>query len=161
MIKNNSSNDDDLSDMLTELRVLLMGAQLFTAFLMTLPFNSGFKQIVQSEKWIFLATFFCSVVSLTLFTAPAVQHRMMRPLRNRTKFKHLASRQMLIGAAALSAALVLGVDLVIAEVFGHVLGIVVAGTVAALIVGLWWLLPQSLKEKVSVPMSTETCRKKQ
>lgn len=71
-----------------------------------LPFSSRFRQIIQSEKWIFLATFFCSVVSLTLFTAPAVEHRMMRPLRNRIKFKHLASRQMLIGAAALSASLV-------------------------------------------------------
>lgn len=145
----NVSSDNDLSDMLTELRVLLLGAQLFTTFLMTLPFNTGFRQIVQSEKWIFLATFICSAISLALFTALAVQHRIMRPLRDRARFKSLASVQMLIGAAALSGALVLGVDLVIAEVFGHALAIVVASMVAALILVLWWLLPLSFKKRLS------------
>ncbi|MGC5083434.1 DUF6328 family protein, partial [Escherichia coli] len=83
-----------LSDLLNELRILLPAAQLLTAFLITLPFNSGFSQIVESEKWIFLATFCCSLTSLVLFAAPAVQHRLLRPLRDRSRFKTLASRQM-------------------------------------------------------------------
>ncbi|MGC8035720.1 DUF6328 family protein, partial [Salmonella enterica] len=40
--------DGDLSDLLNELRILLPAAQLLTAFLITLPFNSGFSQIVES-----------------------------------------------------------------------------------------------------------------
>lgn len=142
-------SDSDLSEMLSELRVLLMGAQLFTAFLILLPFSAGFKQIVQSEKWVFLATFLFSVLSLILFTAPAVQHRMVRPLRNRTKFKEMATRQILVGAAALSCALVLGANLVISEVFGHRLGLVVAGLIAVLVAVLWWVLPWSLQKTLS------------
>ncbi|MCU6435298.1 DUF6328 family protein [Undibacterium sp. Jales W-56] len=155
------SSDDDLSDMLTELRVLLLSAQLFTAFLMTLPFSAGFRQIVLSEKWVFLATFICSVVSLVLFTAPAVQHRMMRPLLDRVTFKHLASGQMLMGASALSAAVVLGVDLIISEVFGHVLGGVVAATVATLIIALWWLLPHLVNRRLSSSARPPTARETQ
>jgi hypothetical protein len=145
----NVSRDDDFGDMLTELRVLLLGAQLLTTFLMTLPFSAGFKKIVMSEKWVFLATFICSVVSLILFTAPAVQHRMMRPLLDRVTFKRLASGQMLMGASSLSAALVLGVDLVIAEVFGHVIAGVVTVTVAMLIALLWWLVPHLISRRLS------------
>lgn len=142
-----SHTNDDLSDMLTELRILLPGAQLLTAFLIMLPFNSGFKQIVQSEKWVFMATFICSIVSLVLFTAPAVQHRLMRPLPNRHTFKLLATRQMLAGSVALSFALILGTDFVLSEVFGHVVGGLVSALFALLVAGLWWYLPHVLERK--------------
>jgi Family of unknown function (DUF6328) len=90
---------------------------------MTLPFSMEFRKIVLSEKWIFLVTFICSVVSLIFFTAAAVQHRVMRSLRDRASFKYMVSGEMLIGASALSAALALGVGLVVAEVFGQVPGV--------------------------------------
>ena len=136
---------EDLTDMLSELRVLLPGAQLLNVFLITLPFSSGFKQIVQAEKWVFMGAFVCSIISLILFTAPAVQHRLMRPLLNRRKFKQLVTQQMLAGALALSFALLLGAYLVISEVFGHVAGALVAVFTTVLITVLWWVLPRAMK----------------
>ncbi|WP_449406233.1 DUF6328 family protein [Massilia phosphatilytica] len=91
-----------MTEMLNELRILLPGAQLLNGFLIALPFTSGFRQIVQLEKWIFMATFLCSLSSLILFTAPAVQHRLLRPLEDRMHFKDVASKQMLAGAFFLS-----------------------------------------------------------
>lgn len=139
--------ESDLNEMLEELRVLLPGSQLLTAFLVMLPFNSGFNQIIQIDKWIFMATFIFSVASLILFTAPAVQHRLMRPLRNRLKFKQFASRQMIAGAIALSFALVLGADLVMSVVFGHLVGNTITAFVAFIICILWWLLPVIWKSR--------------
>lgn len=106
-------DDGDLTDMLGELRVLLPTAQLLSAFLIAVPFAPGFKSIVQAEKNVFLATFMLSVAALVLFTAPAVQHRLMRPLRRRADFKARASRQMLVGAALLAIALVLATQFVL------------------------------------------------
>lgn len=134
-------DETDMTEMLNELRILLPGAQLLNGFLITLPFNSGFQQIVQYEKWIFMATFLCSLSSLILFTAPAVQHRVLRPLDDRQKFKNGASRQMIIGAVFLSLALVLCANLVTAEVIGHPLGGVVAMLMSSLILALWWISP--------------------
>lgn len=138
-------NAEDFTDMLSELRVLLPGAQLLNVFLITLPFSSGFKQIVQAEKWVFMGAFVFSIISLILFTAPAVQHRLMWPLLNRRKFKHFVTYQMLAGALALSLALMLGAYLVISEVFGHVAGAVVAVFTSVLITVLWWVLPRAMK----------------
>ncbi|MFK3741333.1 DUF6328 family protein [Herbaspirillum sp. SJZ107] len=138
-------DEADMTEMLNELRVLLPGAQLLTGFLITLPFNSGFKEIVQSEKWMFIAAFLCSLSSLILFTAPAVQHRMLRPLIDRIHFKDVASRQMLAGAAFLSLALVLCANLVTAEVLGHPLGGAVAALVTSLILVIWWIYPLWLR----------------
>ncbi len=70
---------NDMTELLQELRILLPGAQLLTSFLIILPFTQGFSTIVQSEKRVFIATFLCSLASLVLFSAPAAQHRIMRP----------------------------------------------------------------------------------
>lgn len=63
------SGDGDLTDMLDELRVVLPSAQLLSAFLITVPFNSGFGRIVTTEKQVFLATFMLSIASLILLSA--------------------------------------------------------------------------------------------
>lgn len=43
-------DDDDLSDLREELRVLLPGPQTLTAFLIVLPFKAGFDQVWEGEK---------------------------------------------------------------------------------------------------------------
>lgn len=138
-------DEEDMTEMLNELRILLPGAQLLTGFLITLPFNSGFRQIVEIEKWIFMATFVCSLSSLILFTAPAVQHRVLRPLIDRVAFKNVASKQMLAGAVALSLALILCAFLVVAEVVGDRIGGLAAAAVLALILAMWWVYPWCLR----------------
>lgn len=136
------AGEGDLSEMLEEIRILLPGAQVLTAFLITLPFSPVFAAIVQAEKWVYMATFLCSTTSLILFSAPAVQHRLMRPLLDRVRFKHFATRQILLGCVALSSALVLSTDLVMAEVIGERPALVITGCVALLIGCVWWLLPR-------------------
>ncbi|NHZ32432.1 DUF6328 family protein [Massilia rubra] len=137
--------DGDFSDMLSEQRILLPGAQMLTAFLIILPFNGGFKQIVQAEKIVFLATFVLALTSLVLLSAPAIQHRLMRPLNDRARFKRVATRQIVAGAFSLAIALILATNLVMSEVFGHMVGLVMAGGIATFILCLWWLLPAYLK----------------
>lgn len=136
------ADDGDLTDMLGELRVLLPTAQLLSAFLITVPFTAGFSAIVAAEKHVFLATFVLSVASLILLSAPAVQHRLIRPLVDRAKFKRLATFQIVLGSFTLSLALVFATQFVLSEVLGHAIGTAVAGGMAVLILVLWWMLPK-------------------
>jgi hypothetical protein len=137
--------DGDFSDMLSEMRILLPGAQMLSAFLVILPFNEGFGKIVHAEKLLFLATFFFSLTALVLLSAPAVQHRVMRPLKDRARFKRNATRQIVAGAFSLGIALTLGTDLVISEVFGATVGFVMAAIMAAILMCFWWLVPALMK----------------
>jgi hypothetical protein len=139
--------DGDLSDMLSELRILLPGAQMLTAFLIILPFSGGARQIVQGERMVFLATFFFSLISLVLLSAPAIQHRLMRPLISRERFKRVATRQIVAGAGSLAFAFTLGTNLVISSVFGKMVGNCASASMAALIVCLWCILPMYLKRR--------------
>lgn len=140
-------SDGDFTDLLSETRILLPGAQMLSAFLVILPFNTGFAQIVHVEKLLFLATFFFSLTSLVLLSAPAIQHRLMRPLKDRARFKRVATRQVVAGAFALAIALVLGTNLVISEVFGAAIGLLMSALMALLILCAWWLLPLWLKRR--------------
>ena len=143
-------DDGDFSDMLSEMRILLPGAQMLSAFLIILPFNTGFAHINHAEKLLFLATFFLSLTSLVLLSAPAIQHRVMRPLKDRARFKRVATKQIVAGSFALAIALVLGTDLVISEVFGATVGMIMAGIMAALVAVVWWLMPMYLKRHAGV-----------
>jgi hypothetical protein len=138
---------NDMTELLQELRILLPGAQLLTSFLIILPFTQGFSTIVQSEKRVFIATFLCSLASFVLFSAPAAQHRIMRPLRNRTRFKLLATRQMLIGLLTLSLALMFATHLVVFELFGHLLSTIFGGALFLFIAVFWWVLPRCWKKE--------------
>ncbi len=143
-------DDGDFSDMLSEMRILLPGAQMLSAFLTILPFNAGFAHIHHAEKLLFLATFFLSLTSLVLLSAPAIQHRVMRPLKDRARFKRVATKQIVAGSFTLAIALVLGTDLVISEVFGATVGMIMAGIMAALVAIVWWLMPMYLKRHAGV-----------
>lgn len=137
--------DGDLTEMLNELRILLPGSQMLTSFLIVLPFSGGFRHIVHAEKVVFFATFLFSLISLVLFSAPAIQHRLMRPLKNRARLKQIATREIVAGSIVLSFALILGTNLVISEVFGAMVGMVTAIVIAAIVGIVWWVLPRILK----------------
>jgi hypothetical protein len=139
------AEDHDLSDLLQELRILLQGVQVLTAFLIVVPFSEGFGRIDQLEKWVYLITFVAAITGLVFISAPAAQHRLQRPLRDRTGFKHFATRMILIGVGAFSLALTLAAQLVSNEVVGFGPSIVVAGIVAVLIGTFWWLVPMFSK----------------
>lgn len=135
----------NMSEMLQELRILLHGAQFLTAFLVILPFSDRFSVITRVEKWVFVATFLCSLVSLVLFSAPAVHHRLQRPLQDRIAFKNFASRMILIGLVPMTMALVLMTQLVTSEVIGELLAVALSAGIALFIVAVWWVLPLMTK----------------
>ena len=140
-------DENELGDMLQELRILLQGLQVLTAFLIILPFNEGFRDIDQVEKWVYMTTFLCALAGLIILSAPAAQHRLQRPLMDRVRFKNLATRMIVIGLVPSSIALVLATQLVVAQAVGLIESFVAAGLVGVLIAALWWVLPLAHKEK--------------
>lgn len=135
--------DGDLSDLNDELRVLLPGATTLTAFLIILPFNSGFTEVRDDQKAIYVVTFICSLLSLILFTAPAAHHRLQRPLRDREGFKNMSTRFIIAGLVPLSVSLTLATELVLAATLStRWLSWTAAAGVGVAILVLWWIVPQ-------------------
>ena len=57
------------------------------AFLIILPFNSGYTRVSSLDNAVYVVMFVCAMISLLMFIAPAAQHRLMRPLRDRAAFQ--------------------------------------------------------------------------
>ena len=135
------AEDTDLGDLLQELRILLQGAQVLSAFLIILPFSEGFGRLDQVERWVYLLTFVSSLTGLIFISAPAAQHRLQRPLQDRERFKRFATHMVLVGVGAISVALTLAAQLVSNEAVGFGPSLVVSGILAILIGVFWWLIP--------------------
>ena len=72
--------DEGLTDLLSEIRLLVPGTLILVAFLIALPFNSGYTTISRLDNAVYVALFICAMISLLVFIAPAAQHRLMSPL---------------------------------------------------------------------------------
>ncbi len=146
--RNESDHDSkSLNEMLQELRILQQGSQILAGFLVLLPFNQGFTKLGSSDKIFYLTAFMGSLVSLICFSAPAVQHRIERPLQHRIKFKQMSTRIINIGTFFLSIALVATTQLVLNRVFSDRWSYLGSLLIGLLIGTIWWFIPLSQRRK--------------
>ena len=75
-MKSPDPSDDDLTDLLSEIRLLFPGTQILVAFLIILPFNSGYTRVSSLDNAVYVVMFVCAMISLLMFIAPAAQHRL-------------------------------------------------------------------------------------
>lgn len=64
-----------LTELLNELRVALPGVQVLFAFLLILPFNSGFERASDLERAIYAVSLCAAAVASALFIAATAYHR--------------------------------------------------------------------------------------
>ena len=129
-----------LTELLNETRILLPGTEVFLGFLTTLPFTQHFGQLDGPRRWVYVATFFSTVLALVLFVVPASYHRLARPIRHKERFKTFANRFLVAGLVPMSVAIVLATYLVSYVVLNGA-AVYLAGAIAVLIVLVWWAAP--------------------
>jgi hypothetical protein len=133
--------DRNWNSLLQELRVTQTGAQLVTGFLLTLPFQQRFDTLSHHIKLVYLGTVACSMVATLLLVAPVAMHRVLFRQRRLVTLVSVTHRFAISGVALLGIALV-GVTIVIfAAVEGTRAGWIVGGFTAAVMIGLWMVLP--------------------
>lgn len=136
-------DDGSLDDLLSEIRILLPGAELLAAFLIPLPFTERFERLTPAEHYVYLFTFVSTILSLACFVAPAVYHRLARPIHDRRAFKNFANRFVVAGLAIFTLSLALCTYLVTAVVMNTVAAMAVAGGIFAVLLVLWWVVPRA------------------
>jgi hypothetical protein len=102
-------------DLLQELRVMQTGAQLTSGFLLTLPFQSRFTILNDTEKAVYLVLVGLSLLTTAfVMSAVAVHQRLSgREVKDRVV---LAGRRLLTGVLVTLSLLVVGIAFFVAEV---------------------------------------------
>ncbi len=127
--------------LLQEVRVLLPGVQILVAFLLTVPFDSAFRQLDRLGRDLYGVSLGCSFVAVVVFIAPTALHRMGHR-RARSERLVWSIRLCRIGLAFLGASLTAALAVVTRDVFGDATAVVAVTACVALIVSAWVVLPR-------------------
>ena len=129
------------NEMLQELRVAQTGVQVLAGFLLTVPFSQRFGDLDPTTKIAYLITMCSAILAAGLLIAPVAFHRVLFGK---------SEKEWLISAANIAARgglLMMGVTMmgVVFVVFDLVVNttvaIVAGGVTAAVLLGLWLVIP--------------------
>lgn len=134
-------SDRQLIEVLTELRVVLPGAQVLLGFLLTVPFATRFGKVTRPERELFFACLLLSAADTVLLMAPSVYHRIRWERGGKTAVVEAAHRLFLGGSALLGAAIITAIMLVADVLFGIVAAVASACALTLMLLGSWYVLP--------------------
>ncbi len=126
--------------LLQELRVLLPGVQVLTAFLLTVPFAFGFEQLDDFGRQLYGMALWASIMATISFVSPTVFHR-IGARRLRAERLIWGIRTTRAGLAFLALALVSAATLVTRLVFEPPATFVFVTSIVLAMAGFWVLIP--------------------
>jgi hypothetical protein len=139
--------DRNTIELLNELRVAGTGIQVMFAFLLIVPFNTGFRRVNAFDRGVYFTTLICIAISFMLLLAPAIHHRILFRQHQRPYLVKSANRLVILAmmflAVGLTGILLLLSDVVLGGPWGGIVGALTAVTV----VGVWFGIPLSRRER--------------
>jgi len=135
-------SDRNWVELLQELRVMQMGVQILTGFLLTLPFQQRFGDLDTFQTGVYLTLVALAVLSTGLFVTPVSLHRALFRKHRKTALVTLSDRIARAGVLVL-AFVVTGTVLLVVDVVVDRTAALWSSTVAlVLLVGLWFVMPR-------------------
>ena len=110
--------DRNLEEMTGELRVVVTGVQVLFAFLLIVPFNSGFAGVGPFERTVYFVTLLCSAFAALCTIAPAAYHRVLFRSDDKRHVVFVANRVVIVGLVFLALAMCGALLLVTTKLFG-------------------------------------------
>jgi hypothetical protein len=141
--------DRNLGELLQELRVALPGVQVLFAFLLAVPFQTGFRHISAFQEKVYFVTLLCTAVSAALLISPTAYHRMTFHLQQKRHLVKLANRFAIAGLGFLALAMTGAIMLITDVLFGGVATAVASAAAAGMFAVLWYLLPLRRRIKMT------------
>ena len=133
--------DRELLELLNELRVALPGVQVLFAFLLAIPFQSGFEKVSDGDRrWFFVSIVLTALASMFLI-APSAHHRLRFRHKAKEQLLKASSAYALVGLALLAGAMSTTLYLVTDVIYDSTLASVTAGAIGILTGAFWFVVP--------------------
>lgn len=131
----------NLDQLLQGLRVALPGVQVLFAFMLTVPFSTGFTSLSTFERDLYFVVLSLTALSAALLIAPSVYHRLLFREGLKRQLVIQSNRVVIVGLSVLAVAMTGAISLIAQLVFGNGAALA-AGIVAAVTFGaIWYLVP--------------------
>jgi hypothetical protein len=130
--------NQELIELLNELRVVLPGVQVLFAFLLAVPFANGWQRVTHFQRDVFFVAFICTAAATILLIAPSTYHRVRWREHDKEHMLVTANRLTIVGSVFLAAAMVSVVLLITDLLFSLGWALLATGIIAAAFIWFWY-----------------------
>ncbi|HEY2319162.1 MAG TPA: DUF6328 family protein [Solirubrobacteraceae bacterium] len=133
--------DRNTVELLNELRVAGAGVQVMFAFLLVVPFNTGWKKVDGFERTIYFATLLIVALGAFLLLAPPIHHRLLFRHGEKPFLIRVGNTMAIAGMSCVGLGFI-GILVLISDVaVGGAAPAIVGILSAAVLCGLWFAIP--------------------
>lgn len=137
---------DRISQILTEARIILPGAQALLGFQLVAYFSETFDKLPQESKIVHTAGTMLIGLTVLLLMAPAAYHRIVDDGEDTPDFDRIATRMVVAALVPLALGLSCEIYVVLMKVSGNAaLSIAMAAGVALVLLGAWLGFPLAVR----------------
>jgi hypothetical protein len=133
--------DRNMQELNGELRVVVTGVQVLFAFLLIVPFDTGFRGVGAFERTVYFVTLVFAALAAACTIAPASQHRFLFRYDDKPRLVYVSNRVVIAGLAFLAVAMSGCLLLVATKLFGATVGVLATIAVGAPFALLWFVMP--------------------
>jgi hypothetical protein len=124
-----------------ELRVVVTGVQVLFAFLLIVPFDTGFAHVGSFERVVYFVTLLLAASAAVCTIAPSAEHRFLFRHDDKPYLVFNSNRVVIAGLGFLALAMCGCLLLVTSKLFGVGAGVVTAAVGAVPFAALWFAIP--------------------
>ncbi len=121
--------------------MVITGVQVLFAFLLVVPFNTGFAHVGGYERTVYFITLLLTALAALCMIAPSAQHRLLFRHDDKEHVVFLSNRIVIVGLAFLALAMCGCLLLVATKLFGVFAGVLTTTLSALPFALLWFALP--------------------
>jgi hypothetical protein len=133
--------DRNMEELNGELRVVVTGVQVLFAFLLVVPFDTGFAHVGHFERAVYFVTLVLAALSAACTIAPSAQHRFLFRHDDKPHLVLFSNGVVMAGLGFLAMAMCGALLLVATKLFGTGAGLLTTAFGAAAFGSLWFAVP--------------------
>lgn len=135
-----------IDQMLTESRVILPGVQALLGFQLIVMMSKSFDQLPSAIRLVHVGALLSMALAMTLLIAPAAVHRLTFDGRDEDRMHAVGSVLITLALIPLAGGLCADLFVAMDRLFdGSVVAPVIAVVAFAVLIGLWYVVPMTLK----------------
>lgn len=137
----NERSERQMSELMTEVRIIMPGVQVLFAFLLTVPFQARFGTVTDTERALYLVTLLSAGLASACLIGSAAAHRVLFGHRQREYVIRAGNRLVLAGLIALAVSMSCAAALVVSFIWSGAAAWLTLFGAAALFGSLWFGVP--------------------
>jgi Family of unknown function (DUF6328) len=150
--------DRNMEELNGELRVVVTGVQVLFAFLLVVPFDTGFKGIGHFERTVYFVTLVLAALAAACTLAPSAQHRFLFRHDDKPHLVLLSNRVTIAGLGFLAVAMCGCLLLVATKLFGAGAGTLAAALGVVAFGTLWFAVPLRRRHALDADLANPSGR---